>query len=233
MIVGCPRRELLGAAVGIILEASKRLDRVDRGKRVFDGLRAGPGLPTEPHAPVRAVGLRSRAVCPFGGVEGLELCGASVLGSRLVKDRRLDPRAHRFVMRLTQLHGELEAAFDMFERRRACGRILHQELGQRAVGLERHIAILRGDRRGQRALGEAHQPFVRPRRRQQALFERQRIEDVVLRVGLRQSFAFGRGQRVELLEDVSASSSRPSRKATARASSASCASAGRARPGKS
>ena len=80
-IVGCPRRELLGAAVGIMLEASERLDGVDRGKRVSDGLRAGPALPTEPHAPVRAVGLRSRAVCPLGGIEGLELCSSSSFGA--------------------------------------------------------------------------------------------------------------------------------------------------------
>ena len=91
MIVGRPGRELLGASLGIVLQAAQRFDRGDRGERVFDRLRARSGLPTELHAAARAVRLRARAVCPFGRIESLEFGGAAVLRSRIVKERRLDP----------------------------------------------------------------------------------------------------------------------------------------------
>ena len=67
--------------------------------------------------------------------------------------------------------------------------------------LERHGPILRGDCGRQRALGESHQPVLGAGRRQQRLFERRGVEDVVLRVGLRQPFALGGGESVQLVED--------------------------------
>ena len=60
VIVERPRGEQLGAAVGIVLEAAKGFDRVDRGQRVADRLRPGLGVPAELHVPARAVGLRDR-----------------------------------------------------------------------------------------------------------------------------------------------------------------------------
>ena len=61
-----------------------------------------------------------RGLCrPLSRVEGLALGGPALLGVRIVKERRLHPGAHGFVMRLTQFHGELEAAFYVVERRAA------------------------------------------------------------------------------------------------------------------
>src|SRR5262245_29369909 len=80
VVVQRPGGKQLGAAVAIVLEAAKRLDGVDGGKRVAYRLRPCLGVPTELHVAARAVGLRHQAVRASGGGERPDLRRAGLGG---------------------------------------------------------------------------------------------------------------------------------------------------------
>src|SRR5439155_23557395 len=94
-----------------------------------------------------------------------------------------------------------QAPIDVLERLGAPARLVGQQIGNRPVCLHDNLRVLHRQSTRQRLLREAQQALFRAGRRQEAFFEREGVQQVVLGDRLRLRVAVGAGERVELFEE--------------------------------
>ena len=104
-------------------------------------------------------------------------------------------------MRHSRRYRHLQAPIDVLARLGAPARLVGQQIGNRPVCLHDNLRVLHRQSTRQRLLREAQQALFRAGRRQEAFFEREGVQQVVLGDRLRLRVAVGAGERVELFEE--------------------------------
>ncbi len=201
VVVERPRREQLGAAFGIVLEAAKRLERVDVRQRVANRKVTWLGRPAELHVTAGAGCLGEPAVGAGGRVERPAFGGVGPDGIGFAQELRLEPGARRFVEGLAGRGGERQALSGVVERLRPGAAVAGDERGDRPVRLQHDDGMPRRHRRLERLLRDGHEARLGVRAGQQAFLERSDVEDVVAGGRLFAGVALRAGEPIELTEN--------------------------------